>query len=94
MFDMNYRDMEDSVLYQRGSQIERYELCHICGDDVYDGGHYIDGFWFCEHCFDREVRRIKNAIRPAINMAAKPNPFERAALVQCLKDILEVIADE
>ena len=90
---MNYRDMEDSRLYQGGIQVEEYELCHICGDDVYEDDYLIDGEWFCKNCFNREVRMIRNAVRPAINMVAKPTAFERAALVQCLKDVLEDIDD-
>jgi len=80
----------DDHLYGGGAQVERYELCSLCGDDVYDDGVEIDGDWYCGNCFRKRVERMHAQIEKTFRPMHR---IDEVALKKALQEYADGIDD-
>jgi len=92
-FEKSYRDIEDRILYGGGCQVEQYEVCGICGNDIDGDGVEVDGTKYCENCVNRAQKRIYTQTVGFFRKELR-NPFETYALKKAIAKFTEDYLDE
>ena len=92
MSTIGFYDAMDERLYRGGCQMEQYETCYECGDDIGDDAVEIDGLKYCPACINHAIKKQEACVE-FLAMSCLTE-FDRYIMGRALKNTAEELLED